>query len=327
MSMLTHACALIFWVTAGMTAGPGPLSLVLCTMGYGLFDEKYWGLFADSFLADESGDIRCRGWEGAMRLGLVMFVLFLSSYFVSGLYHFCIHRSLTDEQRLRYKIQPNKSIDQEQAWRIAGNVGFNLVLTFPYLIGVVLYTTTFDMGFVIERSLPSYEDMAWQVWVFIVADEVFFYYGHYFLHTRWMYSWCHKVHHEFTAPIALAAVYCHPVEHYIANLIPFSMGCLVFTRPHLVTVLVWVVAAVLGTQHHHSGMRMWWVPSFDPEPDYHDFHHQEFNQCYGVLGVLDWLHGTDARFHARLREKKGQGEACNNQPEPRKASKGVCKAD
>ena len=28
----------------------------------------------------------------------------------------------------------------------------------------------------------------------------------------------------------------------------------------------------------------------------HDFHHLKFNQCYGVLGVLDYLHGTDQQF-------------------------------
>ena len=28
----------------------------------------------------------------------------------------------------------------------------------------------------------------------------------------------------------------------------------------------------------------------------HDFHHLKFNQCYGVLGILDYLHGTDQQF-------------------------------
>ena len=28
----------------------------------------------------------------------------------------------------------------------------------------------------------------------------------------------------------------------------------------------------------------------------HDFHHLKFTQCYGVLGILDYLHGTDSMF-------------------------------
>ena len=30
----------------------------------------------------------------------------------------------------------------------------------------------------------------------------------------------------------------------------------------------------------------------------HDYHHLKFNQCYGVLGILDYLHGTDKGFRA-----------------------------
>ena len=32
----------------------------------------------------------------------------------------------------------------------------------------------------------------------------------------------------------------------------------------------------------------------------HDFHHLKFNQCYGVLGILDYLHGTDQQFRLSL---------------------------
>lgn len=31
-----------------------------------------------------------------------------------------------------------------------------------------------------------------------------------------------------------------------------------------------------------------------------------FNQCYGVLGVLDWFHGTDLQFRASMNFKRHQ---------------------
>ena len=31
-------------------------------------------------------------------------------------------------------------------------------------------------------------------------------------------------------------------------------------------------------------------------PEFHDYHHLKFNQCFGVIGLLDFLHGTDIKF-------------------------------
>jgi sterol desaturase/sphingolipid hydroxylase (fatty acid hydroxylase superfamily) len=28
------------------------------------------------------------------------------------------------------------------------------------------------------------------------------------------------------------------------------------------------------------------------QPEYHDLHHQDFVGNFGVLGILDWIHGT-----------------------------------
>jgi sterol desaturase/sphingolipid hydroxylase (fatty acid hydroxylase superfamily) len=50
----------------------------------------------------------------------------------------------------------------------------------------------------------------------------------------------------------------------------------------------------LSTLNAHSGYHF---PLF-PSPEAHDFHHLKFTQCYGVLGILDYLHGTDTLFRS-----------------------------
>ena len=101
----------------------------------------------------------------------------------------------------------------------------------------------------------------------------------------------HKVHHEFTAPNAFAAVYCHPIELVVADFLPLGFGpfCV---NAHVYTFFVWGVFAVLGTQTHHCGFKWPWS-GWDHQPDFHDLHHEKFNGNYGNLGFLDRLHGTE----------------------------------
>ena len=50
--------------------------------------------------------------------------------------------------------------------------------------------------------------------------------------------------------------------------------------------------ALVSTTISHSGYHLPLLPS----PEFHDFHHLKFSSCYGVCGLLDYLHGTDAVF-------------------------------
>ena len=65
-----------------------------------------------------------------------------------------------------------------------------------------------------------------------------------------------------------------------------------------------MVGACLGTQTHHSGYRLPWIADFDEQPDFHDFHHQRFNCCFGNLGWLDALHGTRGAYEQEKAKHK-----------------------
>ena len=67
------------------------------------------------------------------------------------------------------------------------------------------------------------------------------------------------------------------------------------------TAWLWFCMIGLQVMNDHSGYHF--PMSFSPE--FHDFHHLKFHTSYGWLGVTDWIHGTDSKFHeSELHDKR-----------------------
>lgn len=143
--------------------------------------------------------------------------------------------------------------------------------------------------------LPSLSEFLFQMTIFTLIEEVLFFYAHWAFHHRSIYKYIHKKHHEWTAPIAFEAVYAHPIEHLISNLMPASVGPLLFNS-HVLVTLFYFSLITFVTVCHHSGYHLPLLPS----PQAHDFHHMTFNQNYGALGIFDYIHGTDQGFRKHV---------------------------
>lgn len=73
---------------------------------------------------------------------------------------------------------------------------------------------------------------------------------------------------EWTAPIAITAIYCHPVEHFFSNIFPPFLGVYLIGS-HITTAWLWFCLAIMNTLNAHSGYHL----PFFPSPEAHDFHH------------------------------------------------------
>nr|KAJ3422471.1 Chromosome 5 4 [Polyrhizophydium stewartii] len=155
----------------------------------------------------------------------------------------------------RFKIQPAKKPTLAQYRKASARaLLLQVVVNLPLIVLLDRYLCQWSGRNILAEELPSPLELVKHLLVFAVIEEVGFYYGHRLLHSPRLYRLIHKKHHEFTAPIG--------------------------------------VAAQFTTINSHCGF---YFPGF-PTPLAHDYHHQVFNANYGVLGILDGLHGTRGNF-------------------------------
>ena len=58
-----------------------------------------------------------------------------------------------------------------------------------------------------------------------------------FFHLPWIYKYIHKKHHEWIAPISLAASYAHPVEHLVKLALIYYLAQVYFTLKNSANIL------------------------------------------------------------------------------------------
>lgn len=146
---------------------------------------------------------------------------------------------------------------------------------------------------------PLSEFLAHFAWG-VLAREALFYGAHRAMHHPALYARIHKQHHVFTAPMAFAAQYAHPVEHLLVNALPIFVPMAV-CRAHILTFAAFFVYELLQTTTSHCGYRVFWNARL------HDRHHEKFRVNYGTIGLVDWLLGTDQEGWDRMGEGERRG--------------------
>ena len=175
-------------------------------------------------------------WATIVMLWAIPLALFLCIGFAQMAVELCAPHVI-----VHAKMQPTVRIspgDYSAAWRVAArNWGIALLFAIAQVFVVMPHVGGPPLCGSSER--PSWLVMGRDFIVFLAVEEVLFYYSHRALHEVG-YAAIHKFHHNYTAPFGIAAVYAHPVEHVLSNVLPAAMGPLLMRRWEAATWQVFV---------------------------------------------------------------------------------------
>ena len=105
-----------------------------------------------------------------------------------------------------------------------------LLESHPYVLNLPV-----DLDFTMEGIPDSYK-LAGHILFCMLCEDMTFHCSHRLLHSKALYPYVHKLHHEYKATFSLATYYAHPVEFILGNIVPLALPVLILgKRMHFMT--------------------------------------------------------------------------------------------
>ncbi|XP_027339206.1 methylsterol monooxygenase 1-2-like [Abrus precatorius] len=238
-------------------------------------------------------------------------ILFLCLFYTLAPIPFALIELSGSKNFNKYKIQPLVKTSFWEMFKCYKKV----MQTFIIAVGplqILSYPTIKWIGIRTDLTLPSGWEIFCQLFVYFVIEDFSNYWIHRLLHCKWAFEKIHKVHHEYSAPVGLAAPYAHWAEIILLG-IPSFLGPAIVPC-HITTYWLWFVLRQLEAVETHSGYDFPWSPTkyipFYAGAAYHDYHHYVGGRSQGnfasVFTYCDYIYGTDKGYQYTKQMRKNK---------------------
>jgi len=197
------------------------------------------------------------------------------------------------------KLQPKREVTSAMIRNSLLNAFWNhLLFIFPMALVQLIWVPPTPL----PPVAPTVFQFVWHQMASFVMFDFEYWVWHAMHHkVRFLYRWCHSVHHQYHAPFALITQYLHPWE-----LLSVGMGISItpwLFKPHCLTYWSWFCLANWVSIEVHCGYDLpWaahhWIPLYGGAPS-HDLHHNRPLTNFGP-----WLNLWDRVLGWRLTYKQ-----------------------
>ncbi len=225
--------------------------------------------------------------------------IIIARYFaIAGLFHYLLWRRPEDKVRAT-KLSKYAPTSQTIRHEIVMSVLSSFIYALPAAFVLVMWK---EGG----TALYTYIDGLWgwfyipvSIFIFLFANDTFFYWTHRMMHHPKIYPVMHHTHHKSRQPTPWAAFSFHPTEAALeAWLLPVMA---IFIPLHLGVALFILMAMTLTSVTNHAGWeivpRRWlfgWFGTHIISATHHNMHHIKFQGNYGLhFRWWDKWMGTD----------------------------------
>ncbi len=206
---------------------------------------------------------------------------------------------------------------QTQLWKEFG-YSMSTVLIFS-LVGFGIYSSE-RVGITLIYYKISDYGIVYMIASFILTlifHDFYFYWTHRLMHSKKLFKYVHRVHHESTNPSPWAAYAFHPWEALVQAMV---LPIMVFTMPlHPLTIFLFLTYMIVRNVVGHLGFEILpkgftknkWV-NWNTAITHHNMHHEHFHSNYGLyFSWWDRLMKTEhAKYHEAFEEVKSRPKSC-----------------